>query len=389
MAPDSDAILASKKLPSLVIKKKHKNKLSSTNSSSRSTRRIQQAAVPKRGLPASWPLPKKDAETVTQKVNTANADALLDDTDDALLFANMPCDTLLAMQSLQQSMETRIEIPLLRTTTTGGSSCINDSYSSSYASMNTAPNTIVMMIRGVLECQLHERFTAAKTTATGGGGGSSQNVSRELDDLLRRNQLRQLSSSASSQHVGVVEPVTVYVSTTDYIRGLVVAAAADTAGNEDSSMTTTSTTTLVDWFVRHLNVWTGSRITQSDIEEAWKEDPPPNASTFSLRSVADLVRWLQERQILLAASADHDAYQLWLPGWGSAVLPAFSKARTDALAFLKQSSYKERSLPSVVRRLRHSPIPVTDVLIPWLVAQGCVQRIERPSGPFLKFALDK
>jgi len=30
-------------------------------------------------------------------------------------------------------------------------------------------------------------------------------------------------------------------------------------------------------------------------------------------------------------------------------------------------------------------IPAHTVLLPWLVEQGHVQRVERPAGPFLKF----
>jgi hypothetical protein len=326
----SDANPGKKKLPVVVIKKRagsSKNKMLS----SRRTQQIAVAVRPRRGLPAS-----KQVAVAKEDASQKDTTDLFNGDEDDDLVANMACNTALAIQSLQHLTETCIDIPLLSCATSAGN----------------------MMIRGVLECQLHEWFLK--------NGGSSQNVSRELNELLRSNQLRQLSSA--SRHA---DPLTLYVSTTDYVRGVQAAI-------------TQEETVAVDWFVRHLNIWTSSRIDRAVIEEAWNADPPVSNS---VRSALDLIRWLQECQILLSASSDHDSYQLWLPGWGSAVLPAFFKAVKDALVFLKQSSYKERACDSVVRRLSHSPIPVTDVLIPWLVGQGHVQRIERSSGPFCKLAI--
>jgi len=230
----------------------------------------------------------------------------------------MACDTLLAIQSLQGNAQTPscLEIPL--------------------------PNGTA--IRGVLECQLHEFFLHR--------GGSSPVIARELDRLLRHNTLRTLSSSNRG-----TSPVTVYVLTQDYVRAVRAFGADD---NEDGS------SAVVEWFIDNLQHWTGSRISQSAIQDAWQQYSSrsrrsplrlPNSSSSnnntkesSATAAEAVLRWLQERQLLHAAAASHDHYQLWLPCWGRQVLPAFFKAKTDALAFLQQSRYRERSVASVVQR---------------------------------------
>lgn len=325
----SDAIPVNKKLPVVVIK----NRAGSKNKMVSVRRTLQNTGG---GPPRSRGLPVLKSVVTIAKVDNKEKDGFdpFNGDEDDDLIANMACDTALAIQSLCHSTETCLEIPLL-------------------SRAHGADN--ITMIRGVLECQLHEWFSKS--------GRSSHTVCRELDDLFRSNQLRKLSSAF--RHA---DPLTVHVSTADYVRGVRIAVA-----QEDTAAT--------DWFIRYLKVWTGSRIARAAIEEAWQADPVSNSL---IRSASDLIRWLQECQILLSASSDHDTYQLWLPGWGVAVLPAFSKAVEIALTFLKQSSCKERACDAVVRRLRHNPIPVTGLLIPWLVAQGRVQRIARPSGPFLK-----
>lgn len=395
MAPAS--VPSKTKLPVVVIKKKKKkpvaNNIIKMSTLLLRAPQLQTALLPtgtirSRGLPASKPLPDHQYNCGSaQQQNAAAASSCDpsfhyecanddddDDDDDLLLIANMACDTALAMQSLQQSIETCVQIPLLL-----GSS------GSSSVSRDSAPDDT--MIRGVLECQLYEWFSTTQVAAN--------SVSRELDRLLQTNQVRQLASSASSLPHAASAPFIVYLSTADYVRGVYAAAAV---GSVSSNVADEERTAAVDWFVRHLKVWTASRIALADVKKAWKADPPvatPAASTAAsakgslLSSEQNLVRWLQDCQILLAASADHDAYQLWLPGWGGAVLPAFFKAVQDALVYLKQSSYKERSMESIQRRLSRSPIPAKGLLIPWLVAQGHVLRIVRPSGPFLKLIVPK
>lgn len=324
MVPPKDGTISTSKAKAKIVvkKKKHHSRLK--------PRRQALVQFPaRRGLPGIKPLATAVVEEKEKEDVSGATSAFDDDDNDAVLFANLACDTLLAIQSLQRSNETSLEIPLA-----GGST-----------------------IRGVLECQIYERF-----------GDSSQQINQEFDELLKTNTLRQLCSSF--QH-SADRVVTVFILAEDYVRALRAIANGDEYGK-----------VVVDWFVEQLNQWTKSRLAVVDFEDAWKN----NADCVGTASKA--MRWLQDHQILLAASLDHESYQLWLPEWGSAVLPAFFKATTSSLAFLKSSSYKERSVLSVVRRLSSSPIPVTNVLIPWLVAQGHVQRVERPSGDFVKLVID-
>jgi hypothetical protein len=92
----------------------------------------------------------------------------------------------------------------------------------------------------------------------------------------------------------------------------------------------------------------------------------------------------QEWQVLLPTSAGHESYQLWLPSWG-VVLQALGTAATKILAEVKRNHYRERSTTSLQKMLQYSPIPVA-VLVSRLVASRQVQRIQRPSGQFLKLS---
>jgi len=164
---------------SLVVIKKRPihNKLASARR--RQKTNVVPATTRSRGLPASKPVVAETAAIADTARNNISAnvndvtDPLDDDNDDDddALFANMACDTLLVMQSLQQSRETSLEVPLL---------CCDGTF----VSCQTGP---LVLVRGVLECGLHERIMIK--------GGSSQIVSRELDQLLRTNVLRQLSSA--------------------------------------------------------------------------------------------------------------------------------------------------------------------------------------------------
>ena len=275
----------------------------------------------------------------------------------------MPCDTLLAIRSLQSNSQTPscLEIPLPDGTA----------------------------IRGVLECQLHEFFMNNKR---GAAGGSSHVVSRELDQLMGSNTLRRLCSSSSATiHRVDDNPVALYVLTRDYERAVraSVAAAPAADGEEKSD----GACCIVDWFLHNLKHWTGARIAQSSLQEAWRRrqrqqqncDGSGRLPSNRAMSSDAVVRWLQDRQLLHAvASADHSQYQLWLPAWGRHVLPALSRAGADAMSFLRQSQRGERSVVSLVQRLRRHPVPAGPVVIPWLVERGLVRRVERPAGNFLR-----
>jgi len=163
----------------------------------------------------------------------------------------------------------------------------------------------------------------------------------------------------------------------------------DASGNNNNNNNNKNNMILLEWFLQNLHRWTATRISHAALQQTWKQHPPTQQGTCTDHrhySCDATIRWLQDRQLLLAATMDHTQYQLWLPQWGRHVLPALLQAKTDALAFLQQSKYNnERSVVSVVQRLRRHPVPAHTLLIPWMVEQGWVQRVQRPSGPALKF----
>ena len=156
----------------------------------------------------------------------------------------------------------------------------------------------------------------------------------------------------------------VYLRTQDYVRG--VWDAYNYCKQEIDGK-------VVEWFVQRLPDWTGRRITVEELSESWKREPLPNLK------FEQLLQELQACQLLLAShSSSH--FQLWLPAWGT-VLNAWEQARKKLLLQLKSSSYKERSASSLVQK--HSPIP-SRLLMKWMVAQGQIESVEKPSGMFLR-----
>lgn len=335
MAPEND--VARSKLK--VVFKRRKTKTSA--------RKRQRS---KRGLPSFQPRADADAEAASCIADSKSHD-VADDEDDELL-AHLACDTLLAIQSLHQSNNVNSNL-------------------NKQSNHQTGPSCLEIPVEdggppilGVLECQLHEFFTKTRT------GGSSSTVSHELDELLRNNTLRRLSNTLTTNQRA---PITVYVFTHDYQR-----AARSTCSDSDSD---DQNAILLDWFLHNLQHWTASRISHAALQQTWRQHPPQ----CSYNSCDAAVRWLQDRQLLHAATVDHTHYQLWLPQWGRRVLPAVLQAKTDALAFLQQGQHRERSAASVVQRLRRHPVPAHALLFPWFVEHGWVRRVNRPSGPALQF----
>jgi hypothetical protein len=319
----------------------------------------QQQQRPRRGLP-NFSNRSTTADIVVATIhqndeNNTVDDALENDDDDDALFENLACDTYLVFQSLLLNQQTRIDIPILPPS----GNAKNDS------------------IPGILECQLHERFQ---------NGASS--VSRELEELLRNNTLRCLvstipvSSNADTQEKQGVGTLMIVVKADDYARAI----RAYNTNTSSSDIPLQQQSGIIDWFIHHLKRWTRKRsvIALRDMERAWETSKslPPSWN------VKHAIRFLQDSQFLMPASSDHESFRLWFPSWGSLVLPAFIKAQTASLAYLRQSRYKERSLTSLMRRLSTYPIPVEHVLLPWLVAQGYVERIERPAGPCIRLITD-
>jgi Serine-threonine protein kinase 19 len=223
-------------------------------------------------------------------------DAVVGDneSDGYALFANMACDTLLAIQNLK-SKSIAIPLPHQR------------------------------YIYGVLECQVYSLLQDNHVEDT--------IVSGELQALTQSNMIRMLSSTQK----GLI----VLLETVDYITAI-----RDCFPLPSDALATTA----VEWFIKHMRDWTGYRISISQLEESWAIDPIPN---YTLDST---LQKLLHRQLLMASHMS-SYYQLWLPSWGT-VLSAWETARKKLLLKLKRSAYKERSLQALDQEYSPIPTPV-------------------------------
>jgi hypothetical protein len=301
-------------------------------------------------------------------------------------------DTALALQSLVQSPDTCLEIPL---------AVVNGETVSSSLS-----NT---MIRGVLECQLHNFFQSPDTTSTSSTATGATTttafvpVSRELDDLVHARHVTVLEASIRLNDAQTV-PLVVYIATPDYLRGVQAArddatatntTAADTNGTATAktpTITTSLDSALWDWFLSQIVRGTGHGrvIRHEDLVQSWTTASSAAAQTkSSSSSLAALESWLRQCQtewnVLRVADSTHSAYQWWLPAWGAVVVPAVAHAAQRVVRRIQQSPQKQLSLRNLTTKLQpRSPISIANLVLPWLVAQGVVQCISRPSGTFVQ-----
>lgn len=214
-------------------------------------------------------------------------------------------------------------------------------------------------VYAVAECQIQEFFRAKVS-------GASQSLSQDLDQLVKSFQIIMLStpkdhSSATS--------IAVYMKFDDYI------SAAREALTTDPEI-------IADWFCNTLvKRMVCSKVSMHEVVAQWNAHCK-RARLLSLPSADVVLKTLQDRRVLLAIDSQK-AFQLFLPHWGYLVLPAFQKASKDTLTFIKQSRYGERSVVSLKKRLSKSPIPVSGLLVPWMVSQGLIRRQEKPSGEFV------
>lgn len=327
----------------------------------RTNRSTTDSCQPRPGLPSfSNALPIQENNKTT-KAHEESDDCMDEFSGEDVLLATIECDTLLAFRSLQRgcpgSVQSYLEVPI--------------------------PYCGNKHIRGILECQLHQFFREQR------GGGSSITVSQEIQQLCQSNTLRVLSNG----RIDHTTSICVYLWRHDYERAAM--ATIQQTHNNQNRMDTKydDKICIVEWFLQQLCTWTDSFIDEHIIRCAWDNRCSSSCNSnknhkhrTSLCSASDVLRLLQECQLLHAATIDHNKYQLWLPTWGGDVLPTLLKAKTTILTFLLQSKPKlERSLTSIVQRLRHCIVPVHTILVPWMVEQGWVQLVERPSGLFVKF----
>lgn len=217
------------------------------------------------------------SETVQQ--HQGEADFIMEEEGD------IPCDTLFAIRSLEQSRQC-LDVPLFRGT-----------------------------VPCVLESQLQERLKSEN--------GDDSSVTKELQQLLQSNKVRRLMSAAESGE----NAVAAVMESRHYKRA--VWDAHRHYGKSSSSITA--------GFLSCLEHVTKRRMSVSDLKQHW----PETANTWN----ASILDTLIQMQVLLPVK---DSYILWLPNWGL-VLKQLSKAQSKVISQLKRSLYKELSKSQVER----------------------------------------
>jgi hypothetical protein len=336
-------------------------------SSASSNHASQKRDVAQQGLSADALCRAEDAKSAKHPL-----DAFLDDIDDDDKDESFPSEALIAIDTLTTTRrDDALEIPF--------------------------PESGRPSIYGVLECQIQEFYRSAKNVA-----GFAQSLSRELEMLVEYGRVVVLASPADAASA---TSLAVYVPMRDYLAGLHEALlvpeespSTGTANDNDQPQKQQDVKLLSEWFAGTIVARKGrrsSRFTHQELCVSWKDfharrqqlpKHPTGGGPSSSSAIDAIVKTLREKQILLSSVQEPSLYQLSLPSWGKWVLPAFRKATKDALTFIKQSRYKERSVASLEKRLSHCPIPVARLLIPWMVSQGLVQRREKPAGMIVSLA---
>lgn len=262
----------------------------------------------------------------------------LDATQEAV-FQSLPSDTLLVIQTLQSNPQTCLSIPLLNGRT----------------------------VRAVLECQIHRRLALDQT------------ASLEVHDAMGKELVRLNAASPPSQQQDSLQ---VLVTVAEFEQGVWDALERRKQTRIDDNEKEHSFGVAAQWLILRLQNLSKSRIAQSDLRDIYDQDPPvlaPVGAKQRQLPLTQLLDNLQQLQLILP-SHHYNSYQLWLPEWGT-VLKAWEESRKKLLAKIKRSYHKERSMAAL--QAPHSPIP-TPVLVEWLLSQGLVEEIQRPSGNFLR-----
>lgn len=319
---------------------------------------------------------KPGLPNLTKQLTEAPASPTTDNDDDAffppLLEDAIPCDTLLAVQSLTSPTQSHksLAIPL-------------------FASSED--------ILGILQSQIYP-FLKQDTHKKGKGSHDDDDdhesrgmITRELQELFRKNSLRRLSSISTGTAAAVTANVTVLLKTEDYVRGVWDAHdGADHLGFGNAIINAAESknvhTTYIQWFTDHLHRWTGRVIRTSELLQTWQQFALPQElhyqSTISLPKALD---YFQRLQILMAhhhnSSGSETTYQLWLPHWGT-VLSALATAQKKFLQKLRQTYQKELSEQSFVQEPFYNNIS-TRLLLQWMQDQGVIRLVPKPFGNFI------
>jgi hypothetical protein len=204
-----------------------------------------------RGIPQKPPKHAKQQQQQETTPESTVPDAH-DCLEDSVLDEEIPCDTLLAIRSLQQT-KTCLDIPLF---------------------IGTVPS--------VLESQLHDKLQSHDDY--------DSIVTSELQQLTRSNKIRRLTSSGNSI---IVEAV---LETRHYKRAIWDAHRHYHGSNPNVTAN----------FVLSLDQLTKRQISKTDLQECW-----PNAKIAWNDHHVDI---LVQMQVLLPVK--DDAYIFWLPHWG-------------------------------------------------------------------------
>ncbi|CAJ1952360.1 unnamed protein product [Cylindrotheca closterium] len=286
-----------------------------------------------KGLPSFKVKSKPDSNTIDNNDTIDN-----DEHDD---FGELPCDTILAFQSIQANSE-GLHIPLL-----GG-----------------------RFVQAVLETQLFQKFDENHASI----------IMQEVLELIQNGQLIRMSCHDEGQ--------TAFTLSNDYI-----AAVWDAHQNhmlecrqqENSRMRPE----IVTWFVSCLKEWKEPTISEESMEAYWKDDISVQSDTDQSQSkisFRDAVIALVKLQILMkvpiSSMASESHYRFWLPQWG-VVLKQWDKARRNMMACINRSSGGEISETNLLNFNRHSCVS-TRFLLNDLVNRGKVNIVERPFGKFVR-----
>lgn len=272
--------------------------------------------------------------------NEANDSSSFYPKDDGQEY-EIPSDTLMAMKSLIQS-DQGLHVPI----TNNGS------------------------VQVVLENQIYSIFDE----------GHASNVNSELLELIHNNNLRRMYCHDSSY--------VAFILTEDFVRAVWDAHLHPNHSSSHSTEVQGSSEEIVSWFLSNLCHWTKSKISESCLEDRWKNNNIISNNDVTLK---DAVHYLLTSQFLirdpkqnLSIGGNEESYFLWLPQWGI-VLRAWSKARRQLLALITQR--KELSKHNVLQKNRHCHVS-TEFLLNDLIYKEKIRIVERPFGSFVQLVRD-
>ena len=276
-----------------------------------------------RGLPAPLLLTQRD-----ERVEVGNDSGIEEFDHDDYSESDIPCDTLLAIQSIIQAQQC-LFIPLQE-----GSK----------------------IVPSVLVSQLYQKL---KNPIEG-----DSIVTKEILTLIRTNKLRRLMSLDSS--------VVTLMHTKDYISAVWDSHQACCRADENSSTFILEITT---WFLALLPKWTAQTMSRKDMSSQWR------TTKYNFQQVLDI---LVTKMQLLISNRNQDTFLFWLPNWGL-VLQGLNKAKSYISLYIQRSMHKEVSEQSI----RNLSIPggmsayfVTQTLI----ATGKVTVHQKPTGSFFRLS---